>query len=152
VKTVKLVSSELVALVDDRDALRVSWYSWCGYKSGRNVIPRARVSGRLVTLAAYVAKATKRHQRVLPVDGDWLNCQRDNLRTVTEREYHAARCVQRRELPRGVYARKTADGVAYLARISRRGRLINLGTYSTPEAASRVYVAAAAVFYGGKQP
>ena len=79
-------------------------------------------------------------------DGDPLNNAIDNLRECTMAQNIAnARIREGKLLPKGV--RRNASG-RFSARISHRGRLITIGSFATPEAASAAYLTHARALYG----
>lgn len=88
-KEVKLINSDLIALVDDEDFERVSQYKWRFKKDSRHptyFTVRGSVNRKEVYLHRFILNIGKTSLVVDHIDRNTLNNQKSNLRLVTQRE------------------------------------------------------------------
>jgi hypothetical protein len=141
-----------VALIDDVDAELAQLHWWLnsrGYVTAKTRSPYRR---RLIRLhRAVMERATGRR---LPssvdvdhIDGNKLNCTRDNLRPATRQQNQANRDASRGRPYKGVYRSQT-PGPRWVAKITVDGEQKYLGSFSTPEAAARAYNRACLKHFG----
>lgn len=91
--------------------------------------------GRVVLLHRWLLGLTKGDGMVGDhINGDVLDCRRANLRAVTASESSANVAASAGSGFRGVYPNKGR----WIARCKRQGKIVNLGTYDTPEEAAGV--------------
>lgn len=69
----------VIALVDDEDFDRASSHDW--YKT---MVACAKIDGVVTLLSRFVLNIPHGTHgiRIMPRDGDWLNCQKSNLRVI----------------------------------------------------------------------
>lgn len=136
--------------MSDEDYERVAAHKWSLSYSPKN-------SPKMYAVCKINGKQTGLHRFVLGMgdgglvdhrDGDGLNNQRSNLRKCTYGQ-NRANSDTKRNLPKGVYARRQrTGGTVYRAQIRHDNRLTNLGTYTTIEEAAAAYAKAAPNFHG----
>lgn len=129
------------AVIDDEDShlAQHNWYSqrdpcgqvyarrWDGKKNGRQV-PRRR--------HREVLGITDPSVIIDHIDGNGLNCRRENLRIATAAENARNLGRPRRDNQSSPYLGVTARHGKFRARIRHEGRLIQIGTFETAEEAN----------------
>lgn len=134
--------------MDDEDYPLLSRLSWA-LKEGYAVWVCTLFSGRTVTI--------RMHRLVCPavrglvvdhVDGNRLNNTKENLRAVPPG--HNTQNSRKKKKPKSGFLGVEFTGRTYRARITVRGKVIQLGSYETAEEAARVYDEAAKKYYGAQ--
>lgn len=84
------------------------------------------------------------------IDGNTLNCKKNNLRIVTRYENMMNRKKHKSNKSgyKGVYLDKSCSSKRYRARIQVKNRLIRLGSFDTPEKAYKAYCDASKKYHG----
>lgn len=133
-----------VALVDDSDYEALSKFKWCAIRSRSNAYYAVRRDGkRRMFMQVFLIGTSPVDHR----DGDGLNNQRNNLRPATQSQ----NCQNRR--PRSHTSRFKAvwlrrDSGKWQSGIRVKGKLINLGCFSSEIEAAKAYDAAAVKHFG----
>jgi HNH endonuclease/AP2 domain len=144
------------ALLDDDDYDLVSEQSWCATEHSHTWYAirfvrwrddRGRPKKTGIYLHRFIMNAPARKE-VVHLNGDGLDCRRENLRISTRTEANAMRRADYKKAEgskyRGVYrARATASTKPWYAAISIEHKTVHLGRFVTEEAAARAYDAAA---------
>jgi hypothetical protein len=129
------LSQGKVALVDASDYERVAQWSW--HFDGRYA--RGYPHGVKEYLHRYIMRP-KTSQVVDHINGDRLDCRRNNLRncskSVNSSNQHTV--PRNKHGLRGVY--KVSDRPGYRAEIYYQGKRYTLGTHETPELANKAYL------------
>ena len=142
----------LVVTVDDEDAHLLARPGWRALRNHRTWYAVRTVFLEPEGLRSIEAM----HRLILPgapmvdhVDRDGLNCRRENLRRCETPALNAANSEREKRSVtglRGVYPCSTGDG--FRAQICVNYRTIHLGVRREPEAAARLYDAAAYEHFG----
>lgn len=82
-KRLKIMHRKVTAQVDDEDYPLLSRYHWRLSKDG---YAQTSVAGKVIALQRIVQGKAASHKVVAFVDGDRLNCQKDNLDILTFKE------------------------------------------------------------------
>jgi len=146
-KEIKLRKSDRVALVDDADYEYLSQFRWycvhekhCYYAVSHGHIPGHPEPLRMHRVILGVNKGIM----IDHIDHNGLNNQRYNLRTAT----HAENGRNRKPNQGYKYKGVGASGNKYEAKIQYNNKRMNLGTFSTEEAAALAYNDAAKKYFG----
>lgn len=135
-----------VALVDDEDYVSLSAHRWYvdGVRVSRSTFPRGAYGGEVKERMGRRIMNAHPGERVYFIDGDSLNCQRDNLYI----KRPAKRVVKRwgKNGYKGVSFDKTQNG--YVARIRYRLKNLFLGRFPDAITAARAYDEAARKYRG----
>jgi hypothetical protein len=126
-----------VALVDDEDYEELSKYKWCAHKHGRifyAVRCTPKKPQKMIRMHRIVNK-TPEDLFTDHIDGDGLNNQKSNLRTVTTRE----NCQNHHHPKSSKYPGVTLHHGLWQARIEINKELINLGFFKIEEDAYKKY-------------
>ncbi len=146
-------TTQIVAVVDAADAELVAPFKWSLWQRGSMRYARTTVAlgdGRYakIWLHRMILGLNKGEPFVDHVDGNGLNCQRQNLRLATssENNRNAQKRASASSRYKGVswYARKSK----WTARIKSGPTRKNLGYFATEEDAANAYDAAARENYG----
>jgi len=132
----------LVAVVDEADRARLLERNWSVVDSETGLRAACARTGRSIGSVVMETKA-----RVVHLDGDTLNCRRENLReaSVTDQNRHNQKQRGCSSRYKGVYLAK--DG-KWQAQIRGGGPWKNLGRHDAEEDAARAYDAEALRRYG----
>lgn len=141
----------LTALVDDADYDRIAAHRWYAQPNGGKrfyAARRERHGGPLI----YMHREINRTPDALHtdhIDGDGLNNQRSNLRSVTPAQNAMNKGKQRGQSSKGAWLDPSTRGAnKWRAAIRIAGRLKYLGRFSTEEQAASAYAAAAEGHFG----
>lgn len=147
-----LLTRGLVAVVDDKDFVRLSAFQWMAVSSteaSRSLFYAARAEGK---------RRLFMHHEILPQrDGvevdhknrNGLDNRRSNLRYATHSQQMANRRVWAKSGLRGVRYDPSSPGCKpWRAKIAKDGTEIRLGRFATAEEAARAYDEAAVRLYG----
>lgn len=143
----------MTALASDEDFNEVSSFKWHAVQTKGTWYARRSIKGekanrpKKVYLHRQLLKASPGDQ-VDHANGNGLDNRRENIRIASSAQNMQNRPVQRNNVSglKGVHYRK--DRGTYRARIVVDGREINLGTYKSPQDASRAYEKASAQYFG----
>jgi hypothetical protein len=131
----------LVAVVDDADYDRLSQWKWCALKSKHTFYAVRRAKKGVYPRFVFMHRIILPGQHLVDhKDGDGLNNQRDNLRACT-RSQNAANAGPQRNNTSG-YKGVSFQGGRWVAQTKIDGKNRRLGSFSTPEEASKAYLAA----------
>lgn len=126
-KTIQLTQNRQV-IVDDEDYPTLSQFKWSVMATGKkrsNWYAARNEKGKVLYMHRIVTNTIGKKVRVCFINGDTLDCRKDNL------------CVAKlRKLP-GITYYKAID--MWGARIYRNGKTTWLGTFPTQDEASAVY-------------
>lgn len=156
-KEIKLTKGK-VALIDDGDYERVSQHNWQASRSLSKPSwrPRKWYAVRRIWLPELKTKETlflhrfllnpPDHLEVDHINGDSLDCRRSNMRLATPAQNRMNRGPQINSASgyKGVCQR----GSRWEAQIRVNGKKLNLGCFSTPTEAARIYDQAARKHFG----
>jgi len=142
------------ALVDDRDADQAS-HKWRAVRSGQTWYAqrwawmKEQRSGAATNILLHraILGLTNPAVHVDHENGNGLDCRRHNLRQAT-RSQNQGNSRRPRTNTSGFKGVSRGPSGQWRASIRRRGTSVHLGTFSTPEAAARVYDEAARRFRG----
>lgn len=141
-----------VALVDDEDYESVNQYKWYANNDGktfyaRRNIPKGPRRQETILLHRVILDAPK-DMTVDHINGDGLDCRRENLRLATKMEnnHNHRHKSNNKSGYTGVFFRKDIE--KWAASIGVENRRIHLGMFSSPEEAAYAYDKAAKVYYG----
>ena len=156
-KEIKLTQG-YVALVDDEDYIWLSKFSWSVLGSAKEPnkkyavragVNKSHLSMHREIMAKYHSLPYKdKSWEVDHIDNNRCNNQKYNLRVCTREENARNRVINSNKIGntlKGVIKRSSGK---YRARIRINKKLINLGTYTTEEAAAKRYDAAAVYLFG----
>ncbi len=151
-KKIKLTKDKFT-LVDDEDFEYLNKYKWeiknttTNFKAYRFEVNAAHGKVKIIFIHREIMKVSDPSIHVIHLNGDHLDNQKSNLRTLTRQE--ATRFRKKYLSP------KQFDGVAYLrsaekyiATISKNEIEYRLGIYTTPEKAAMAYDKAAIKLFG----
>lgn len=137
-KSIPLTQGQ-VAWVSDRDYARVRVYKWQAHKDPRNWYA-VRSSGRpkrtRIMLHRFILDAPTGIE-VDHRDGNGLNCQRRNLRLATHLQNTSNRKLHSNNT--SGYKGVSRKGDKWVAQICVNRKVMYLGSFSTPELASKKY-------------
>ncbi|MEQ8785128.1 MAG: HNH endonuclease [Pirellulaceae bacterium] len=141
-----------VALIDAEDAERVQTYKWHACRREPNwyagTSAERRRGNNMIYLHRLVANA-KRGEHVDHINGNGLDCRRENLRICTNAENRRNTRSRRGSSPfKGVSINRKNGQRVWHAAISVNDKTISLGSYYTEAEAARAYNAAAFQYYG----
>jgi hypothetical protein len=147
------LSHGLVALVDEEDYPRVNQWKWKAYKqkNGTWCVQTWMLQGdgkrRTVRMRRFIDQTPCGYE-VININGDAFDNRRSNLRRCTRAERLTNRRLQRNNTSgfKGVSFHK--QNSMWQANINAGGKYHSLGYFETPEAASKVYEAAAKRLHG----
>jgi hypothetical protein len=140
-----------LALIDDTDVERVMPYRWFAMQTRKDKwYAAAHVEGRnkLVYLHRFLA-GPKHNEVVDHVNGDGLDCRRENLRvcTNTENQWNTSgKTFRKSSQYKGVTFDKAMN--RWKARLGVSGKVICSPTFSTAEEAARAYDELAIAHHG----
>lgn len=137
------------ALVDDEDFDELNRYSWSAFYSplSKTYYAKRKREGRSVVLQRQIMKAKKR-QRVDAINGDTLDCRKENLRVGSVSQITAGAAIPKTNKtgykgvirPNGRHRWRTCIRV--------NGKNIHGGSYDTAEEAARAYDTLARKHFG----
>ena len=134
-KKIKLTQGKF-ALVDDEDFEKVNAYKWCFLRYARRTIYKNGIKKNWF-LHWDIIGQPERGFEVDHINQNKLDNRRNNLRIVTH-------SINQQNKPRGGgvgYTKKQYKGkIYYHAQKGNNGKVIYLGTYSTPELARQAYL------------
>lgn len=139
-----------VAVVDDEDFERIKVLPWylhpSGTKTCRSLYPYTNIAGKRVFLHRMVMNCFDRCMTVDHINGDTMDCRRDNLRQCTHAQnlFNKRRYRNNRSGYKGVYR----DGRRWIAQITAWGKQMRLGSYGKPKEAAEAYNEAAKKYHG----
>jgi len=139
------------ALVDDADFEAVNQFKWCAQKSGRRFYAKRQAyspEGKRILLFLHSFLLPKAVE-IDHIDGDGLNCQRDNLRSATHLQNTQA--FKRKQLGTsskfiGVSWNRNLQ--KWDARVTVCGRQCFLGYFHSEKDAALAYDAAVQKYFG----
>jgi hypothetical protein len=152
------VHGGLVALVDDEDEALVRQYSWCKLqgKGSRTIYAQTKLHGaqwRKGMLMHRLILAVTPDQEVDHINGNGLDCQRQNLRLATSTQNKAN--APKRRTHAGNPTSSQFKGVNWVranaiwkAYGKLNGKMVNLGRFQKETDAALAYNAFAAEHYG----
>lgn len=149
-----ILSKGYVALVDDEDFERASQFKWsaairkgCTTLYASAYLGGGRANRRTELLHRFILSAAKGVQ-VDHIDGNGLNCTRQNLRlaTISQNRRNRGKTVSNKSGFKGVYWHK--DKQKFAAQIKLDAKLIHLGKFNSAEEAARAYDVAAKKYHG----
>lgn len=141
-KTLKLTTGEIVKL-DPADYPHATQFEWYGKKQHGKVhaYRKVKIGKKLVGIRLQRDIMQARNaDKVVFIDGNPLNCTRDNL------EVHTLNSDTRKFEPR--FKGVTLNGTRFRARINHAGEEIHLGYFADPVDAAEAYDAAARKLHG----
>ena len=146
-KTISLVGGHEV-LVDDEDFVLLSQRRWFISKNRRgHAYATTTIDGKWVGMHRFIMRPEK-GLIVDHINGNGLDNRRCNLRVCTHGQ-NKQNSKSNRDLPKGVHKRvQRTGGIVYRAQLRHDGRLLNLGTFQTPDEASAAYFAKAKQIFG----
>jgi hypothetical protein len=140
-----------VALIDAEDAARVLQYRWHVAQRPPNCYAATSTERRRGHRAIYLHRLivnAKLGEHVDHINGNGLDCRRENLRICTNAENRRNMRISRGESQYKGVARSHKNGSRYWeAYIWKDNKKINLGWYHTEEEAARAYNAVALTFH-----
>lgn len=88
-----------------------------------------------------VINKTPKNKQTDHIDGNRLNNQRENLRSVTSKQNMWNKKIHKNNKVgyKGVFLRKRKTGNKYIANITKDKKFYWIGTFNTPEEASRAF-------------
>ena len=140
----------VVVVIDDEDYERVSRYHWCLSENRKTsyAVKHTRLpNGKKVKFSMHrlITNAPK-HLEVDHKDGNGLNNTRSNLRLVTRSQNMMNKGKQSNG--HSGYKGVTRHRSKWNARIQANGKTTDLGLFSTPEIAAKIYDQAAETLHG----
>jgi hypothetical protein len=135
-KEIKLTQGK-VAMVDDEDFERINAHKWCAVDFAGKFYAGRSENGKSAYMHREVLGTVPTGIEVDHIDGDGLNCQRNNLRFVTRRQNFQNRHIKRTSKYPGVSWDKINN--KWRAGMNLNGASKNLGRFSTEEDAFRAY-------------
>ena len=136
-----------IALVDDADYELAKTHKWCARKSRNLYYASAKISGKNVSLHAFLL-ASPKNSEIDHVDGNGLNNQRLNLRICSHME-NMANQKQHRDSKspyKGISRAQHCD--RWAAQLFFQGRKLYLGLFKDPIDAAKAYDAKAKELFG----
>lgn len=132
------------ALIDSDDAERCGEFNWFRHVSAkRSVYAQSRWTGtrKLSSLHSFVFAERADH-----INGNGLDCRRSNLRMATQQQ----NCWNQRYRggKSGIKGVVKTGKSTWRAMITFNGKSIKLGSFTSPEDASKAYTTAAREFFG----
>lgn len=154
-KTIPLSQGKL-AIVDDEDFEKlntITWYAWYNKNNKKfyalHSIYEKGKSPSVARMHRVILDIEDKNVHVDHINGDTLDNRRSNLRIATRRQNARNRTsIQNRNKSgfRGVCFHKNTR--KWVAQISLNGKRKNLGYFTTPEEAAKVFDSAAKEMYG----
>lgn len=154
-KEIKLTQNQ-IALIDDDDYDNVSQFKWYASKVKRNqmIVYYARraftIDGKqkIIPLHEFIIGKSENGLEIDHIDGNRLNCCRNNLRYVTHQQntMNKHRYKKCKTKYRGVYSNSKCK--TFSALIGVNNKRIRLGSYNNQEDAAMAYDAAAIKYFG----
>ena len=141
-KTFELKSGKVIK-VDDEDYDYLSRFSWWTMTQGYAV---TEANGRQVMMVHEILGRPPEGYDVDHINGDKLDNQRHNLRLVT-RATNMQNRIRKKKNPTG-FLGVHPNNNKFIARIGYNYKILNLGTFASPEAAARTYDKAARKLHG----
>lgn len=144
-----------ISIIDDDCFEYVNRHKWYAAWNGRKwyVVRHARKSEQYPTAIVYLHRfimgVTDRHVYIDHINGDGLDCRRDNMRLCTNYQNLFNRGKQKSN-KLGGFKGVTFDKARgkFMARITRNGETFNLGRFNTAIEAALVYDNAALIYHG----
>jgi hypothetical protein len=146
-KTIPLVNSDRVALVDDEDYESLSRFQWRLMEGSDGVFYARRSDGHSAVLMHREIMKPQASELVDHRDLDGLNNQRSNLRLCT-RQQNAQNARKYGDWRYSRYKGVTWSSNRWQAAIQARGKRIHLGCFLTQREAAIAYNAAAVEHFG----
>jgi hypothetical protein len=147
-KNGKKYAGKYFAIVDDCDYSVVNQHNWWAEISERKhaIYARAIVNGHKIYMHRLLMNAPK-NLLVDHIDRDGLNCVRQNMRLATKSQNNG-NSIGNSSIRTTPFKGIQKFGSRWQSKIWPNGKCINLGMFSTPEAAARAYDAAALKNFG----
>jgi hypothetical protein len=141
------------AIVDYADYQKISGFKWRTVEAYKNTFyaatwMRTGGKGRHVYLHRFLLGFPEKEKRTNFINGNTLDCRRENLRLVTDSQSQMRRKLSENNSTgfRGVSFNKASG--KYKAYIKRNGKLIHLGLFTKPKDAAKAYNEKAKELFG----
>lgn len=150
------LTRHLFAIVDDDDFEKVSQYKWQAVPDKSGIFyarRRQTINGKRVCIRMHRFIISPNDYEVVDhINGNTLDNRKSNLRIATQQQ-NKFNCkkINAQSGFRGVQ-KTNKNGNTWRARIHYNGEWINLGSFNSPEEASRAYIEANRKFFGSFSP
>ena len=135
--------------VDDSDFQQLSQYKWSLFKVKDLEYAKTKINGNTVMIHRMIMGCSKGDGILIDHrDHNGLNCQRYNIREVTQAQnmYNRRKIKKSRSIYKGLYHENRLNH--WVARIKMNGKFIYLGKFSNETDAAIAYNIAAITYYG----
>lgn len=143
-------TNEYVAIVDDEDYKKVSQYKWSF--SLKRVIRTKKLNNKILYLHQFILLnyyLNNEKTIIIHIDGNFLNCTRENLKIVTVKEKARTKSKtlnNKTSVYKGVCFQK--DRLKWRSSICVDYKKINLGSFCNEKDAAKAYNEAATKYFG----